>query len=261
MTHKEYLEVLKRFAVTTGDDAEDQRLADESWEEDYLTWLHEDFEERGGEIAKAMVMTEVEQPHHRSYTRTRMGKLQSIPQKGAVLKERGTLTQKIEGSKKAVKEFDGLLHDYFNLQGSIKELKNQVESKEGELDASMNQIRPLLSKLDNLEKEENKFKTEFESGDWKYRFIQYPRSATQYKDLYIKAFNMLNEAQKGEMKKAEDVLQKITSQEKFSRESLSKADKSNELVSSLTKLVELKEKGLRVLKKFFSKKGESNGKG
>jgi hypothetical protein len=45
MTHKEYLEVLKKFAVTTGDDAEDQRLADESWDEDYLTWLHEDSKE------------------------------------------------------------------------------------------------------------------------------------------------------------------------------------------------------------------------
>jgi hypothetical protein len=45
MTNKEFLEIWKKFVVTTGDDVEDQRLADESWDEDYLKWLHEENDE------------------------------------------------------------------------------------------------------------------------------------------------------------------------------------------------------------------------
>jgi hypothetical protein len=45
MTNKEYLEVLRAFVVTTGDEAEDKRLMEESFDEDFADYLHDDVDD------------------------------------------------------------------------------------------------------------------------------------------------------------------------------------------------------------------------
>jgi hypothetical protein len=46
ISHEEYMRILRMFATTTGDEAEDNRLAKEAEEETHLAWLHdEDFPE------------------------------------------------------------------------------------------------------------------------------------------------------------------------------------------------------------------------
>lgn len=48
MTDKEYCALFKMFAVTTGDEVEDNRLMNESFDEDFADYLHD--EDKDGDL-------------------------------------------------------------------------------------------------------------------------------------------------------------------------------------------------------------------
>lgn len=192
---------------------------------------------------------------HVAYTRIRRGKLERIPAKGTVLKEREYPKTEVSD-----KQFSKLLDSYFQTQDKVKTLKEQIMKYEKEMSEVMDKIRPYLAKMDNLEKEENKFKTEFDEGGWRYRFLQFTRETKPYKDLYIRAFNMLTEIQKKEMEGLEKALSKITVQEKFERE-MKKAEANEEIsedkieiADRLKRLALWKEIGVKLLELFFGRK-------
>ena len=242
-------------------------------------------------LQKARMIRPMEQEGergHEAYTRVRRGKMEYIPAKGEKLKEREDIKPEAKDvmKSKEAKEFSQLLDSYFYIQKEMSEMKNLLKQHEDELSSVMGKIRPYLSKMENLEKEENKFRAEFKEGDWSYKFLQFTRESKPYKELYIKAFNMLNDKAQEELKKVEEALKSITAQEKFERKPLEKSLKSmddnnekrkkekggktkpevlkdknvkekkddngfNELISSIETLVGLREKGLELLKLFF----------
>lgn len=252
-------------------------------------------------IYKADIAVETEPRGHIAYKRTVKGKQQFIkqkgvkkpeveskviPQKGTVLKEREKEVIRAEDiiGGEEHERFKNLLNGYFYTQQEMKEMKNLLAQHETELEDIMGQIRPLLTKFDNMEKEEAKFRTEFKEGDWDYKFLSFTRESKPYKDLYIKAFNMLDNMQKNVMKETEEALKKITVSEKFEREKVAKAildlakailkneksdkekdveklekkdnnieDSQKALIESLTNLVALKERGLVLMKEFFER--------
>jgi hypothetical protein len=184
-------------------------------------------------VEKAVEVATEEPRGHKQYVRTVRGKTQTIPQKGSTIKER----EKIEKPKKEEvrqkpeevlhgeehQQFTKLLDQYFHASEEVKMMTNLIDQHKTELESVMSEIRPMLAKFDNLEKAENKFRTEFKEGDWDYKFLSFSRESKPYKDLYTKAFNLLNDMQKSEMKTAEEALKKITAQEKFGREAVKKA--------------------------------------
>jgi hypothetical protein len=169
-------------------------------------------------LSKADVATAT-MPHHKGYTRSVEGKTQTIRQKGAIVKEREELdkpeTATVLGGEH--KKFTELLDSYFKNQSEMKMLVAKIDTHKAEMETSMSELRPMLSKFANMEKAEQKFRTEFSEENWDYKFLSFTRETKPYKELYEKAFNMLVEIQREEMKKAEQALAQITGQEKFTR--------------------------------------------
>lgn len=196
----------------------------------------------GEEVAVATAPVGGGKRGHVAYTKTVRGKQVSIPQKGAIIKEREPLkkekkqevTEKPEEvlHGKEHQQFTRLLDSYFHTNEEMKMMSNLLTQHSKELESYMSEIRPMLAKFKNLEKEENKFRTIFKEGDWDYNFLSFSRESKPYKDLYTRAFNMLNDMQKEELKTAEDALKKITAQEKFERKKMEKALKIRQLVKS-----------------------------
>jgi len=171
-------------------------------------------------------------PHHVAYQRrSKSGKMEQIPQKGAKLKEKEELPKERKGKQAAEavlggdehEAFKGMLTSYFNNQKEMRDLTTRINDLKVSSEETMKQIRPLLTKFDNLDKAEDKYRVEFKEGDWDYKFLSFTRETKSYKDLYTKAFNMLNDLQRQEMAKAEEALKTITAQEKFEREKTEKA--------------------------------------
>jgi len=180
----------------------------------------------------------------------------AIPAKGTVLKEREEpkpVNIKEELKQAGFEGFKGDLDAYFKTQAELKALKASIEEKSNALEESMSKIRPYLAKLENLEKKENKFRAKFHEDGFEYEFLQFTRSSVPWKDMYIHAFNKLSDEQKGEMRKLETSLQKLTAQEKFERESVSKslAITKPDILGHLKNLIAAKEKGLRLFQKMM----------
>jgi len=182
--------------------------------------------------------------------------VKTIPAKGQVLKEREEpkpVNIKEELKQAGFEGFKGDLDAYFKTQAELKALKASIEEKSNALEESMSKIRPYLAKLENLEKKENKFRAKFHEDGFEYEFLQFTRSSVPWKDMYIHAFNKLSDEQKGEMRKLETSLQKLTAQEKFERESVSKslAITKPDILGHLKNLIAAKEKGLRLFQKMM----------
>ena len=175
-------------------------------------------------LEKADVAT-AERSHKAYQRRSPTGKPEQIRQKGAIIKEREQPEKPDTATSLGAdhKKFTELLDGYFKNQSEMKMLISQIDSHKEEMESKMKELRPMLSKFENMEKAEQKFRTEFKDGDWEYKFLSFTRETKPYKDLYTKAFNLLTEIQREEMKKAEQALSQITGQEKFSREPLAKA--------------------------------------
>jgi hypothetical protein len=170
-----------------------------------------------------------------------------LPAKGQVLKPREEVKHEIpEASKKDYSKFRNNLREYFTTQNEYRDLQGQIEGKKAELEDQMKVIRPYLAKMQNLETKENKFRAKFEDDGFKYEFLQFTLTRTPYKELYTEAFSKLNDQAKAEMTAIQKKLGQTYAQEKFERESLTKAES---IVDHLKKLCAIKEKGLELLKK------------
>jgi len=188
-----------------------------------------------------------EDPHHKAYTRIKGGKLQRIPQKGAILQERGEIPK--EGARDRLgndyARFSKDLDDYFSLDVDLKKLKKQVEEYATKKEGVMSRIRPLLSKFENLSKEENKFQTEFEASGFKHKFLSYPRETLPYKDLFEESFKRLTAKMQDEMNGLKGTLKRITAMEKFERIEKSSSDK---IADYLKNIIRLKEEAIKHMK-------------
>jgi len=193
-------------------------------------------------------------PHHVGYTRVKRGKLERIPQKGAILKERGTFEPK-EGSKEAkdilgtdYKNFTKDLHEYFKTKETMSELKAQMETLASKNEETMGKIRPLLTKFENVSKEENKFITEFMSDGFKHKFQSYPRETLPYKDLFEESFKRLTSEYQNEISKLKEILKKVTAMESFKRE-IQKSDSMSKIADYMKNIIRIKEDMVRNMKK------------
>jgi hypothetical protein len=193
-------------------------------------------------------------PHHVGYTRVKRGKLERIPQKGAVLKERGEFKPK-EGSKEAkdvlgndYKNFTKDLHEYFSNKETMSKLKEQMESLTSKNEETMGRIRPLLTKFDNVSKEENKFIAEFMSDGFKHKFQSYPRETLPYKDLFEESFKRLTSEYQNEISKLKETLKKVTAMESFKRE-IQKSDPVSKIAEHMKNLIRIKEDMVRNMRK------------
>ena len=91
----------------------------------------------------------------------------TLPKKGEQLKKPEAKRQKAEEvvtGEEDRENFRNLLEGYFHTQDEMKQMTNIIEQHRGELEHVMEQLRPLLTKFDNLSREEAKFKAEFEEG-------------------------------------------------------------------------------------------------
>src|SRR4030042_6418007 len=186
------------------------------------------------EVLKKAEITAATKPKgHVGYTRTIKGKTQTVRQKGDVSKEKEPDKLKKEPKDAPKSEehekFKNLLEGYFHTQEEMKAMTNLLDLHKVELEGIMGQIKPMLNKFDNIKKEENKFRTEFKEGDWNYKFLAFSKESKPYKDLYTKAFDMLGDLQKEEMKKAEKALKQIG---ELSRKKVEKALKFSSLIKS-----------------------------
>jgi len=193
-------------------------------------------------------------PHHVGYTRVKRGKLERIPQKGSILKERGTFEPK-EGSKEAkdilgtdYKNFTKDLHEYFKTKETMSELKAQMETLASKNEETMGKIRPLLTKFENVSKEENKFITEFMSDGFKHKFQSYPRETLPYKDLFEESFKRLTSEYQNEISKLKETLKKVTAMESFKRE-IQKSDSMSKIADYMKNIIRIKEDMVRNMKK------------
>ena len=193
-------------------------------------------------------------PHHIGYTRVKSGKLERIPQKGALLKERGKFKPK-EGSKEAkdilgidYKNFTKDLHAYFSNKETMSKLKVQMETLASKNEETMGKIRPLLTKFDNVSKEENKFITEFMSDGFKHKFQSYSRETLPYKDLFEESFKRLTSEYQNEINKLKETLKKVTAMESFKRE-LQKSDSMSKIADYMKNIIRIKEDMVRNMKK------------
>ena len=130
--------------------------------------------------AGRMIRPDSEDPHHKAYVRVRRGKLEQIPQKGAVIKERGEYAPKGTEAKEVMgKDYGKFINDvnrYMSISNTIKEAKQKIEALATEQEEVMSHLRPLFKKFDNVAKEENKFIAEFTAEGFKHKFQSYPRA-------------------------------------------------------------------------------------
>lgn len=192
---------------------------------------------------------------HIAYTRVREGKLQRIPQKGVVLKERRKIERKGTIAKKVLQKdynrFSKDLNQYFTFDSEVRKLKNQLEDLASKKEEVMSRLRPILGKFDNLSEEENKFKTDFMAEGFKHKFTSYPRETLPYKDLFEESFKRLNEKMQQEVSGLKETLKKITVQERFER--LEKADSWSKIENHMKNILRIKEEMVRNMKKFDAK--------
>lgn len=203
-------------------------------------------------FVKAGVIQEVLDPHHKAYVRVQRGKLQAIPQKGAIIKERGDLHLK-EAKEVLGKDYDKFTKDlnaYFSMDREIREIKSKLETQMKEKEDVMSQIRPWLTKFENLSEEENKFKTEFMAEGFKHKFNSFPRETMPYKELFEESFKRLTSKMQAEVDAMKGTLRKITAQEKFTREErVEKSDSISSMADHFKNIVRIKEDMLRLMKK------------
>jgi hypothetical protein len=203
-------------------------------------------------FVKAGVIQEIVDPHHKAYVRVQRGKLQAIPQKGAIIKERGDVHLK-EAKEVLGKDYDKFTKDlnaYFKMDREIREIKNKLETQMKEKEEFMSSIRPLLSKFENLSEEENKFKTEFMAEGFKHKFNSFPRETMPYKELFEESFKRLTAKMQAEVDAMKGTLRKITAQEKFTREErVEKSDSLSGMADHFKNILRIKEEMLRLMKK------------
>jgi hypothetical protein len=212
-------------------------------------------------------------PHHVGYERqSKSGKMQHIQQKGAIpakgekLKKPEKLGAQEAGAVLGGDEhqaFQGMLSSYFNNQKELKDLTVRINNLKVSNEEVMKQIRPILTKFDNIDKAEDKYRVEFKEGDWDYKFLSFTRETVSYKELYGKAFQMVNDLQREELQKAEAALKTITAQEKFDRtetggkEKAPKEEKNLKMEGEAPKKEDVKEAPKKEAKETEPKKKEA----
>ncbi len=190
-----------------------------------------------------MLRPEGTDPHHVAYTRTRRGKMERIPQKGTVLKERGKIgpqeAKEVLGGK--YNKFISDIKVYKEASEQANRLKIEIAKSTRIKEEAMSRMRPLLAKFDNLSKEEQKFITEFEAGGLRHRFMSFPKETYPYSDLFHEAFRRLTPRLQAEVDKLREALKKVTVQERF----FEKADSLSAIEQHLKNILRIKEEVLR----------------
>jgi len=204
--------------------------------------------------AERMLRPLGEVSHHVAYTRVHRGKMETIPQKGTIIKERGEIRP--QAKEVLGREYTSFIKDvekYVEFSGEIDRVKNEVKELAKGQEEVMSRIRPYLTKFENLAKEEGKFTTEFMGKGYKYRFLSYPRETTPYKELYEESFKRLASKMQAEMVALKEQLKKVTVQEKFERVEKAILDETkkawDKIVEHMRNIVRLKEEMVKNMKK------------
>jgi len=151
-----------------------------------------------------------------------------LPKKGEKIKKPAETAgkQKVEEvitSPEDVKKFQGILDGLFGVQDQLKTVKDQLEALTAKKEEFAALARPYIVKFNNLEKEESKFRAEFQDRDFLTKMFNSPRITVAWKGLAEKAIPLLNEELQKQMNDLKRQLTSITAQEKWERKPVEKA--------------------------------------